>query len=228
MVKNRTATVVLVGILSLFASAAVSFGQDTFGPGKPHIAIDLSQPADSPLRLTRIPSTSSGMVSVQVENVGQVPVIGFVIVGRGAGERTQSSLSTALDRWLLPGSSRVQSLPVDPSDETASYAVDYVRFAGGGSWGADTAHMSFSIDGNLAGRQAAIDKIKELVSTRDHEALMALLGTNPAEIDVAVDASQPEKWQRGYRDGYRSVISFLAPFRDQGEEAFLAKLASLQ
>ena len=90
------------------------------------------------------------------------------------------------------------------------------------------ANKSATVDATLAGRQAAIERLRELVSLQDYEALLRVLNTDPAGIDVVVDASRSERWQRDYRNGYKAVISWLAQYRDQGQDAILAKLASMQ
>jgi len=222
------AFVLSLAVLSLFAIVPVSsFGQEMSG-ARPVVNIDLSQPNDSPLRLTRTPSMSADRYSVRVENVGQAPIAAFVIVAREVNGSAGNMLTTVLDSWLLPGSSQIVSIPVDQEGNTAAYTVDLVRFAGGGSWGADNARMSGLLDGQTAGRQAAIERLKELVSLHDGDALARILNSDPSEIEVATDTSRPDKWQHGYVTGYRSVISWLARYRDQGEDVVLAKLASMQ
>ena len=226
---KRMAFVLSIAVLSLFAIVPVSsFGQEMSTGAKPAVTIDLSQPNDSPLRLTRTPSVSNNSFGVRVENVGQAPILAYVIATRGANGNTGDFLTTVSDNWLLPGSSQQQSIPVWANDTAIAFVVDYVRFAGGGSWGADTGRMSDRLDGQVAGRQAAVERLKELVSIRDSDALSRLLNTDPAQIDVAADPSRSDKWRGGYISGYRTVILWLAQYRDEGEESVLAKLASLQ
>jgi len=226
---KRIAFVLSIAVLSLLATGVVSsFGQEFSSAAKAAVTIDLSQPNDSPLRLTQTPSLSNNSVGVRVENVGQSPVVAYVIATRAANGNTADFLTIVSGNWLLPGSSQLQSIPVYSKDNAIAYVVDHVRFAGGGSWGPDSGHMSDRLDGQIAGRQAAVERLKELSYASDSDALSRLLNTDPAQIEVAADPSRSDKWRNGYVSGYRSVISWLARYRDEGEDAVLAKLASLQ
>lgn len=90
------------------------------------------------------------------------------------------------------------------------FSIDYVVFEDNTTWGDDVEKTSEGINGFQIGQKKAFDELTELFSNQNSSQIVDLLQQPTTEITpTTIDSIQTDKWQRGFRTGYKSVFSQL-------------------
>lgn len=170
---TRSLCAALVAFLTTFSSAAAQVAEARRVAPNPSNRVSVRAQADAPLRISSVADNSDDadtpLVEFAVENVGAQPILAFwisydmvihgtnVTLGRGVNANKQELI-------LPPGKRR--SLAISNSDrEKVVLSVDFVEFADGSTWGADTAKYAESLAGERAGARAEAERLVKLLKT---------------------------------------------------------------
>jgi Holliday junction resolvase len=119
--------------------------------------VDNSDDAETPL------------VEFAVENVGAKPILAFWIsydmVVHGTNVTLGRGVNVNKQELILPPGKR-RALAISNGDrEKVVLSVDFVEFADGSTWGADTARYAESLAGERAGARAEAERLVKLLKT---------------------------------------------------------------
>jgi len=180
---------------------------------QPLKAIAQVQP-DSPLKISSMIVKSvdplEPEVSYMITNTGKKPINAFavrevVIFGHAQSEGVDVSNSLFISSIVQPG----QSLPGSVEGESYSDAVqsitliiDFVEFTDGTIWGDDKFKSSERLDGQRAGAQAEVERLRKIEKERGAAALASAVAEEETEITPSADKSPA--WQNGFSEGVSS------------------------
>lgn len=231
--------VMLINILLTFSLIHVSFGQtkkDDFSFQQP-IKTAVMEQKDSPLRIIVV-SVDSSPVSYQdivfsLQNVTDKPVRAYTLIGNGKKGSGKIITNYSVANRFLAGESVIKNLDIERSEitdgEVILLSVDYVEFEDGSSWGSDSTGNSKLIAGQREGTKAAISQLKNLSRNQNTNNLTEFLSRDMQEIVVEIpNTDQSEIWKRGFRLGYKSVISILQEVEERGIERVIEKLDDME
>lgn len=164
------------------------------------------------------------VVNFTVQNISSAPIRGYVIVGEPHGGKILTNFFPITP--FLPGVVYAQEIVLErkniQKEEVLSLSVDYVVFTDGKTWGANHTRKSEHFEGAFAGVAAAVDAVKDMINKNQSNQLDELRSTRLLDIEVRlpnVKENSGEKWENGFREGYKSVISFI---KGQPDTAILA------
>lgn len=122
-----------------------------------------------------------------------------------------------------------EKINIKNNNEKITLFIDYVEFADGSSWGKNIHRTSERITQEFAGRKAAIDYFNGIIKNKEQASLTNALETDILDYQVPYpDATLNENERRGFRAGYKSVVSILQENKDQNNEKLLEKLKELE
>ena len=210
------AVALLVAVLTPTVARAQSPNQESRQSSSPRAdqgpETSVQPQPDSPLRLsvsTRWVSDGRGYeVSTVVQNVGDRAVTAYATRYAPEGEpRGGCALWNIMSpgRVLRPGQSDVKSTwrGFSPSDPLLTYAVDFIEFTDGATWGADVCHSAERLAGERAGGRAAASRLLELLAEGGPEAVKRAFGDGVS--DVAPPAGHSTVWEEGFRIGVKVI-----------------------
>ncbi|HEY0427454.1 MAG TPA: hypothetical protein VGC76_06575 [Pyrinomonadaceae bacterium] len=229
MVLNIALTVVLL---------RVSFGQtkrDDFSSQQP-VKVEVMEQKNNPLRITVVTVDNSALshqeVIFSLQNLDRKAVRAYTLLGssKSSGKIITGFFAAKLFKAEEPV---INSLPIErqniKEDEPVILSIDYVEFEDGSSWGTDSRGKSMEINGEIEGVKTAIRQLKDLIKNQSADSLAALLKQETQEITVDVpDINQSEEWKKGFRMGYRTVISILQRVDKQTTENLARRLDELE
>lgn len=233
--------VMLINTLLTVSLLRVSFSQtkkDDFSSQRAVKAAVMEQ-KDSPLRIT-IVNVDNSPLSYQViisslQNVSNKPIRAYTLLGDGSkssGKVITSSFTTEL---LQAGQSVINSFDLERQSikegETVLLSIDYVEFEDGSSWGNDNQRKSKALAGEREGRKVAIKQLKDLLKNQNLSSASDItnLLKDLEEITVYVpDVNQSDEWKRGFRLGYKSVVSILQGIEGKKIEKLTQKLDEME
>lgn len=227
--------VVLAGIL---LRSSMGQTKTDFSSQKP-VKVEVVEQKDSPLRITVVDVDNSGAIHQEIicslQNVSGKSMRGYVLLADGQKSNKGGKIITSFfAAKLFPANgSEVDSVPIErmniTEDETFLLSIDYVEFTDGSSWGTDSAGKSKEIAGERAGIRAALDHLKNLLKSQNANDIANYLKQDIVDFPVtAPDVNKPDEWQRGFRLGYKTVISTLQRLPDQKIENFSKKLDEIE
>lgn len=135
--------------------------------------------ADAPLRISSVVDNSDDadapLVEFVVENVGAKPINAFWISYDTVAHGTNVTLGMGVNAnkqelVLPPGKRRALAIP-NRDKEKVVLSVDFVEFADGSTWGADTAKYAESLAEERAGARAEAERLLKLLKTDGQQAL---------------------------------------------------------
>ncbi len=169
----------LVIFLTAFSSATAQVADGRLAAqGSPDRASARAQ-ADAPLRISSVEDNSDDadapLVEFVVENVGAKPISAFWISYDTAAHGVNVTLGMGVNAnrqelMLPPGSRRALAIP-NRDREKVVLSVDFVEFADGSKWGADTAGYAESLAGERAGARAEAERLLNLLKTAGLQAV---------------------------------------------------------
>lgn len=205
---------------------------------QPPITAEVVKQNDSPLLVTIINVDNSNphfqLVNYSVQNVSGKPLKGFVIWAKG------KNTGKIITDFFPAKPFQVNAISTGEiaferenikSDESILVSVDYTRFIDGEFWGEDLQQQSESISGAVAGEEFAIERIKKLIGEDQATVITSMLEKPLAEVEVTIPdefKARSEKWQKGFSNGYKGIISFLKSLDKKEGKNYLEKLAELQ
>lgn len=219
----------------------VSFSQtkkEDFSNQQP-VKVEVMEQKDSPLRITIINVNNSPLsyqeIIISLQNVSDKPIRAYTLVGdagKSSGKVITNSFATEL---LQIGLSVTNSIDLERQSikegETALLSIDYVEFEDGSSWGNDNQRKSKVLAGEREGRKVAVKQLKDLLKNRNISSMSDitnLLKDLEGTIVQVPEANQSDEWKRGFRLGYKSVISILQGIEGHKIEKFTKKLDEIE
>lgn len=203
------------------------------------VKVEVMEQKDNPLRITVVNVDNSSLsfqdIIYSLQNVSNKPIKAYTLLGDGKrGGKVITSFFTA--KRFQTGESIIGSLDIErvniTDGEAVLLSIDYVEFEDGSSWGSDSAEKSEEIAGQREGIKAAIKRLKDTITKQTPEStnnIVDFLKQDMREIVVDVpDANQSDKWQGGFRFGYKSVISILQRIENQKTEKIIEKLDEIE
>lgn len=193
-----------------------SFGQTVDLSRQTPITVEVIGQNDSPLQLSFInldmSNPSLQIINYKLQNVSPKPIRGFVVSGSGKKIRRDNSLT--LVGMLQPGKDSNFDLPLERKElqenDKVAVSIDYVEFVDGTFWGADITGKSKEVKGQIEGAKFALMRLGELIRNRtpnNATELQNLLNQDPRELQIAPPIqNQPKEWNRGFQDGFKSII----------------------
>lgn len=170
---TRTLCAALTALLTAFSSAAAQVVEGRRVAQSSSDRVSVRAQPDAPLRISSVVDNSDDadtpLIEFAVENVGAKPILAFwvsydmvvhgtsVTLGRGVNANRQELI-------LPPGKRRALAV-FNPDREKVVLSVDFVEFADGSMWGADTAKYAESLAGERAGARAEAERLARLLKT---------------------------------------------------------------
>lgn len=232
--------VMVINILLTVSLLRVSFSQirkDDFSSQRPIKAVVIEQ-KDNPLRITVINVDNSPLsyqeVICSLQNVSNKPIRSYTLLGesKGSGKIITGFFAT---RLLQTGESKTDTIPLErrgiKEGEAVLLSIDYVEFEDGSFWGNDSRGKSKALAGQREGTKASIRELKALIKNQNvskaNNVTNLLRDLENVMVDVP-DANQSDEWKRGFRLGYKSVISILQGIEGQNIENLAKKLDEME
>ena len=215
-----------------------SFGQTSENKYKnqPSLKVEVTTQTDSPLLISMISvdntAESYQIINYTVQNVSSKKVKAYVLVytdETGASKVSTSLFQSFVSEQIIQSSNVEERVNVKLNGKIF-LSLDYVKFDDGGSWGKDSEKQSEYISGHDEGQKSAVKQIKDWLINQNKNAVSNLLEQQIDEINPpVVDKKETEKWQRGVKSGYRSVLFRLkTEYEDKGLEAVSQKLEQIE
>lgn len=171
------------------------------------------------------------IVNFTVQNISSYPIRGYVIVGEPQGGKILTNFLPFTP--FRPGVVYEQEIVLERTnikqDEILDLFVDYVVFSDGKTWGADHKRRSEHFRGAFAGVEAAVAAVKDMINKNQSKQLDELRSVRLLDVEVRmpkVKENSGEKWENGFREGYKSVISFVKGESDT--DGLLTKLNEIK
>ena len=234
--KNRRYLLAFIFVMLMNLSLSiillrVSFGQTKVADfsNQPDVKVKLLEQKDCPLQITFInvdnSSLSNQTINYSLQNLSNKSIRAYTLIGnaKNDGKIITVSFTTEL---FEPNKYEFNNLFLEretiKKNSSATLSVDYIEFEDGSSWGADSQGQSKEIAGEREGRKAAIKELKESIKRQNStDVLMNLLKQDIKKINVSVpNTKESDQWKKGYRLGYKAVISVLQDL-DKSEDANL-------
>ncbi|MCP9495750.1 MAG: hypothetical protein MSG64_14985 [Pyrinomonadaceae bacterium MAG19_C2-C3] len=224
MYKKRWLTLlsslVLIGSLFLFVSTA----QELWATVRVQAArVEVQTQANSPILITSISIVPSDpkapTFGYEVVNVGSKAISAYVVRHDTYDGDVQSGGSGMTFKSMWSFNSLLH--PYARHDETFAgvtygtdiskivLSVDFVEFADGSTWGADTFQTSEKLAGRRAGGRAVIKKLRDIRKVSGLKTVSDTIesDTNPLPV-VTITTAEMEKsqlWKEGFDEGVRIV-----------------------
>lgn len=232
MALNVSLTVVLIN---------VSFGQSQKADfsSQPPIKVKIAEQKDCPLQITLVNVDNFALthqtVNFNIQNIANKNVRAITILGDS--ENSGKIVTTSFATKLFQINEMISSdIPIEremiKENNLLILSIDYVEFEDGSFWGKDSQRKSKEIAGEREGRRAAVRHLKDLIKNQNADGgngIKTFLKQDIKEISVDVpDTNQPDEWKRGFRGGYKTVISILQRIREQEIENLTKKLDEME
>jgi hypothetical protein len=206
---------------------------------QPPIEVEVLKQNDSPLQLTIINIDNSNQdyqaINYLAQNNSNKSIRAYVVLSKDKTDTVGAAVTrrffTKLFKANTFDSSWFNENRGSNKLESKLYLlIDYVEFEDGSSWGNDVAKQSEFIAGSRAGWKEAVKQSRELLKSQKTVDLINFLRQEITETNLPfIDPSQTDKWQRGYRSGYQTVISTLRErYEQQGLDSLSTKLEEME
>lgn len=214
------------------------FTQTTEKPkNQKSLVVEVGKQEESPLLISiqNVDNSNNDfqIVNFTIQNIGNTAIRGYVIYGEPHGGKTITNFFPVTP--FQPGVVYTQEIVLEREnikpDKNLDIYTDYVVFTDGRSWGVDRKQKAEHFVGAFAGVEAAVDHLKDLISKHQSKQLDDLRGKRLLDLEVPVPKlkeNKDEKWENGFRDGYKSVISFIKSQAETGDEELLFKLNEIK
>lgn len=227
--------ILLITLTRIVYSGSITGGLTQIVPA---LKVTVANQPDSPLLITIVSiddsNPSRAVARYLLRNVSNKAIKGFTIVEREKREQGENLNPNTIDYAFssLPPQGYVEGLQLQrfqPGGEV-NLSIDFVQFTDGVSWGEDAEKGSETIAGRDAGRARAIAVVRELSDHRRTNEMIDLLKKDTTTVETpTVDSKQTPKWQGGFTQGYRSVLSLLrSTLEKQGVNSVLPKLEEFE
>jgi hypothetical protein len=205
---------------------------------QPSIVAVSAKQNDSPLLITVVNVDNSNpryqIVNFTIQNITNKPIRGYVILG-GSGSSGKVITNFLPAKSFQPSAIVTEELLIEreniKSDKPFSLSVDYVEFENGNFWGEDSEGQSEQIAGGRAGAEAAADQFINLIDKRETATMDETMKKPLSEVEVRIPETfkdKNEKWQNGFSNGYKGIISFLKNQREKSDDETLKKLREIR
>ena len=170
---TRSLCAALIAFLTAFSSATAQVAEGRRAAPSPSNRVSVRAQAGAPLRISSVVDNSDDaetpLVEFVVENVGAQPIHAFWIsydtVAHGFNVTLGMGINPPGPELILPPGKR-RALAISNGDrEKVVLSVDFVEFADGSTWGADTARYAESLAGERAGARAEAERLVKLLKT---------------------------------------------------------------
>ena len=231
LIAITAVSVINIALMSFLLHTSFGQATDKFTDQQP-LKIEVAVQDICPLKITLVDVDNSDSsfqkINYAVQNVSGKPITGYVIweSGKSTGKVATNffPIKPFQASVIYTGESFVERENIK-DDENVSLSVDYVEFADGSSWGNDTQGQSKHIAGGRAGVNAAAEQLSDLIGKGEVGVLTALLKRDLVDIEVPLSGTaQNDKWQYGFRSGYKSAVSFLNKHWGKEDKEILEKL----
>lgn len=202
------------------------------------IKVEVVEQKDNPILITVINVDNSAesyqKINYAVQNIGNKSIRGYVVWG--SGKNTGKIITNFLPTKLFqPNASFTEELFIErenlKSDGKISLTIDYVAFEDGSSWGEDTQGQSEQINGGCVGAATAAEQFVKIIENKDEATLNNIMKKPLLEVEIPLPEgfkNKSEKWQTGFRGGYKSIISYIKKQQDKGGKELLESLNEIK
>lgn len=178
------------------------------------INVEVQTQSGVPLTIGSVVVTPSDpkqpVFSYEVINSGDKPISAYAIRHDVTVDSVQTSGVTFTSMWSYNSLLYPQARNPENSGSTAYGAavnkvvlsVDFVEFADGSTWGADTFKMSEKLAGQRAGGRAALTELRD--KSKKH-GLKAVSDAIDEEIVLTPESDKSRIWKVGFEEGVRIV-----------------------
>lgn len=188
---------------------------------------------DSPLRVTvnNVDNTNISFqkVNFTVQNISDKKIRAITILGNS--KSSGKIVTTSFNNFFQPGEIVFKEIDIEreviEESKNISISIDYVEFSDGSFWGSDTQRKSEDFAGERAGKLLAVSELKEIINNTNE--LKNFLGKEITEIEPKFNKqNQTEQWIKGFRGGYRNVISVIQRNKEKDSSEILKILNSIE
>lgn len=209
--------------------------ENDFKDQKP-VKAEVMDQKDNPLRIM-VASVDNSPLAYQeilfsMQNNSNKPIKAYTLLvdGKRSG-KVVTGFFTA--KKFPTGESVIKNLDIERSNitegETILISVDYVEFEDGSSWGSDSTGNSKLLAGQREGTKSAITQLKNLSRNQNVNSVINFLNQDLQGITVDIpNMDQSDEWKRGFRLGYKSVISILQEIKEEKVEKVFEKLNEME
>lgn len=170
---TRSLCAALITCLTAFSSSTAQVVEGRRVAQTSSNRVSVRAQADAPLRISSVvdnsDDTDTPLVEFVVENVGAKPVLAFWVsydmVVRGTSVTLGRGVNANKQELILPPGKRRALAVSNPDKEKVVLSVDFVEFADGSTWGANTAQYAESLAGERAGARAEAERLMTLLKT---------------------------------------------------------------
>lgn len=205
---------------------------------QPPIVVEVEKQNDSPLFVTAINVDNSNsqyqLINFSVQNISGKPIKGFVVWGKS---KNTGKIVTNLfpdkafqANAIFTGEIAIERENIQP-EQKLLIVVDYVQFTSGKVWGEDLQQHSEFIAGGIDGEDFAIEQIKKMIESNGLVSLTPILEKPLADVEISLpdeSKTEGERWQKGFKNGYKGVISSLKSLDKRESKNILEKLNELK
>jgi hypothetical protein len=202
------------------------------------ITVEVVKQTNNPLLITIVNVDNSNqnyqMINYSVQNISNKSIRGYVTEARS---ENSGKISTDFfpAKLFQTGITYNEELIVERENiklnKNLSLLIDYVEFEDGSYWGEDTQGQSEQIAGGLVGAKMAIEYFESFIENRELLNLRTLMDKPLKDIEITlpeISKSKNEKWQDGFRNGYKSIIGFVKNQKGKSDEQILSKLNEIK
>lgn len=221
-------------LLSLIAGVSAMAAQ-TLRPASPGNnpagRVSVRTQPDAPLRIGSVEDESDDPqgphVDFMIENVSGRPVqaywISYDTEARGMSITLGFGINAhSEDRILQPGKSHALNI-TNPGKARVTLWVNFVEFAGGTTWGLDTAHYAESLAGERTGARAETERLLRLLMTSGPQAVIDSIARR--DSDIVPPPRHSASWVISFRVGVRAKqVAIQRAYSDSGLAAVEIKL----
>lgn len=233
--------VMILNIIMTVVLLRASYGQtqkDDYSSQQP-VKVEVMEQKDCPLRIMVVNVDNSNLsfqiIAYSLENISDKPISAYVLLGDGKnnGKIITNLFTTKL---FQTGKYEFSDFFVEretiKENEAVFLSIDYVEFSDGSSWGSDSQGKSEEIAGQREGVKTAIKQLKDSIknqSASNAKNTKNLLEKDIKEIEVDMpNTNQSDEWKKGFRSGYKGIISTLQREREQKSENLIKKLDEME
>lgn len=208
--RHLLLTATLLGLIAGISAVATQLprpaGQSNHMAGR----VSVRMQPDAPLRINSVEDESDdpqgAHVDFMVENVSGRPVRAYWISNDTEAQGMSITLGFGVnahseDMILQPGKSHASNI-TNPGKARITLWVNFVEFADGTTWGADTTHYAESLAGERAGARAEAERLLNLLMTSGPQAVIDSIARRDAG-DVP-PPGHSTSWTTGFRMGVKA------------------------
>ncbi len=213
----------VVVIAFVLCVASLSFGQTKSGATAviPSVYYEILDQPDCPLNIGIDESLAARMsvAPLNITNADSSNINAYILHVNGGPRLDRSYMVFVHGKGLAPGKSSLRVISVRAMSENEVkpvISIDYVHFADGKTWGADSLGKSKDVKAFLGGHDLASSRLKELLVDKDDTEFIKVIEIGSSSFGEMVPSRRKLDF---FAKGYEDVINRLRRMKKSVDEA---------